>query len=73
LYESILRNFSLITVKALKFFGAKASRKMLMKWTKVVSNVIRVETLVVSIDRVLLDWIAGLLNPDCNPIWWIGL
>jgi len=24
-------------------------------------------------NRVLLDWIAGLLNPDCNPIWWIGL
>ncbi len=23
--------------------------------------------------RVLLDWIAGLLNPDCNPVWWIGL
>ncbi len=23
--------------------------------------------------RVLLDWIAGLLNLDCNPIWWIGL
>jgi len=23
--------------------------------------------------RVLLDWIAGLFNPDCNPIWWIGL
>ncbi len=25
------------------------------------------------IRRVLLDWIAGLLNPDCNPIWWIEL
>jgi len=23
--------------------------------------------------RVLLDWIGGLLNPDCNPIQWIGL
>jgi hypothetical protein len=23
--------------------------------------------------RVLLDWIVGLLNSDCNPIWWIGL
>ncbi len=23
--------------------------------------------------RVLLDWIAGLLNLDCNPVWWIGL
>jgi hypothetical protein len=21
----------------------------------------------------LLDWIAGLLNPDCNPVWWNGL
>jgi len=20
-----------------------------------------------------LHGIAGLLNPDCNPIWWIGL
>jgi len=27
----------------------------------------------VDIGRVLLDWIAGFLNPDCNPIWWIGL
>jgi hypothetical protein len=25
------------------------------------------------ISRVLLDWIARLINPDCNPIWWIGL
>jgi len=23
--------------------------------------------------RVLLDWIAGLLNPDCNPFWWIWI
>ncbi len=21
---------------------------------------------------IQLDWIAGLLNPDCNPVWWIG-
>ncbi len=26
-----------------------------------------------SVTRVLLDWIAGLLNPDCNPVWLIGL
>jgi len=23
--------------------------------------------------RVLLDWIGGLTNPDCNPFCWIGL
>jgi len=23
--------------------------------------------------RLMLDWIAGLHNPDCNPIWWIEL
>ena len=25
------------------------------------------------ISRVLLDWIAGLVNLDCNPFCWIGL
>jgi hypothetical protein len=25
------------------------------------------------VGRVLLDWIAGLINPDFNLIWWIGL
>jgi len=29
--------------------------------------------LILLANRVLLDWIVGLLNPDCNPIWWIGL
>ncbi len=28
---------------------------------------------IICLCRVLLDWIAGLLNPDCNPVWWIGL
>ncbi len=27
----------------------------------------------IRLPRVLLDWIAGLLNLDCNPILWIGL
>ena len=25
------------------------------------------------VPRVLLDWIAGLFNPDCNPFCWIGV
>jgi len=36
----------------------KALRKTLVKLTPYYINV---------------DWIAGLLNPDCNPIWWIAL
>jgi len=32
-----------------------------------------IATIRVVVTRVLLDWIAGLFNPDCNPYWWIGL
>jgi len=39
-----------------------------------VSNeAILTKSAVLYILRLLLDWIAGLLNPDCNPIWRIGL